>query len=410
MNRNLINNLTYWGIISVAFGVFISVSVPSLFHILTIIPAVYINYQLIKEKKLNLPKSAWVLLAIVVLGYLSNFVNLSELNNPVRSFGKLKYFLFAVLSIGLFRVVFESYIDHFKIKKVLNVLFFAVIAAAIYGIFKSYPDRAGGFTGIMRYGYGTSLILTLLIGSLFYQESLSKYINKKMFYSALVLGLCGLLMSKVRGGVLGLMVALPVILAFYKRKFGIAALVLLVITLLGVGVILKSGGHSSLRILDRLGSMSNLKRLSQYEVTTRTILSNPAFGLGVNNFSSMCPKIKEDLGIDWRQYCLKYPGLDCKWHKIKWAKKYCAHSHNIVLETAVNMGVLAGLLLILWGILWVIELWQMNTVFSKLMIPFVINMFVAGQFENIFDANNSFMIFLLYPLSFVTKIKGDTAS
>lgn len=410
MDKNLTYKFTYWGIISVAFGVFISVSVPSLFHILTIIPAILINYRFYKEKKLNLPKSAWALLGVVILGYVSNFVNLETLDNPVRSFGKLKYFIFAILSISLFRHVFENYIDAYKIKKISNVLFFAVIIAAGWGVYKAYPDRAGGFTGIMRYGYGTSLILSLMFGLFFHQKKIEKYINKKMFLTALVFGSLGLFMSKVRGGILGLFVVAPVILGFYKRKLAILSSIIVAVVLIAAAVVLKSGGSKSIRVLERLGGMSNLKRLSQYETSSRTILNNPIFGLGVNNFSSVCPEIKEKLKVDWRQYCAKYPVLDCNWHKIHWTKKYCSHSHNIVLEVAVNMGVLAGALLILWGLLWLVELWKMNTVFSILMIPFVINVFVAGQFENIFDANNSFMIFLLYPLSFVEKVKGESAS
>jgi O-antigen ligase len=401
MNNSVYFKLTYWGILSVAFGVFISVSVPSLFHILTIVPAVLVNLQMLKEKKLNLPLSAWVLLLIILLGLVSNIVNFNELNDPVRSFGKLKYFLFAVLSIGLFREAFKSYIDSFRIKKMLNVFFFSVIIAGIYGVITSYPERAGGFTGIMRYGYGMSLVITILLGVFLHRKQTNQIINKKFFYMALIFGGIGLLMSQTRGAFLGLMVSIPVVLALYKIKYGVWSGIVIFLFSGMAAFVIFSGGSESIRYLDKLGSMSNLKRLSQYETSLRTIADNPWVGVGVNNFSSLCSDLKDKYKIRWQNYCDKFPAIDCSFPFKASSKKYCSHSHNIVMETAVNIGVLGGLLLILWGIFWIIELWNMNNLYGKLLIPFVVNVFVAGQFENIFDANNSFMIFLLYPLSFI---------
>lgn len=392
--------LAYWGAGFVAFGVLISVSVPSLFHILAIIPAVVVNLYYFKKKSLNLPKSAYVLIALIVWGYIVNFINFDQLNDPIRSFGKVKYWIFAVLSIGLFRYAFENYIDNFKVKRILNIFWFSIIASACYGFYKDYPNRISGFTGIMRYGYGMSFILTIMLGVTLHYSKLKKFINARMFLSAFVIGLFGFLATKTRGAFLGGVVALPFVFYLYNKRIGkfvgaITAVLVSVIVIISV-----NGGNSSFRILEKVGVSSNLKRLSQYEAALNSIKNNPIVGLGVNNFSSKCLNIKEKFEIHWPKYCAKYPVLNC-YYKAEDHPRYCGHSHNIVLEHAANLGVLGAFLLVLWGACWLYEMIYLKTTFSMILIPFIINLFVAGQFENIFDANNSFLIFFLYPLSFI---------
>lgn len=396
----------YWGSFTVALGVFTSVSLPSLFHMMAIIPLVLLNIKLIRDKEFSLPKSAWVLVALIVLGYISNFVNFSTLNNPTRSFGKLKYMIFAVLCVGGFRVLFQNFMDEFKAKKILNTLWISIIIAAGYGILKErifyddIPGRVGGLTGIMRYGYGTSMVLTMMIGCILHFKKASNLINKKFFYTALVLGFIGFVFSLTRGAMLGLIASTPFVIYFFNKKAGIIALILASLGLGALAYISISGGSTSSRFLARLGSTGNMKRLSQYEMAYQSIKEKPLFGVGVNNISSMCSEVKDRHNIDWRMYC-KYDFFKCNFHKFVPKKQYCAHSHNIVLEIAANFGIIGGALLLIWGLLWFIELYKLNTTFSIIVLPFIINMFAAGQFENIFDANNSFFIFFLYPLSFI---------
>lgn len=407
--------LIYWGAFTVAFGIFISVSLPSLFHIFAVVPLLVFNYRLVKEKSLNLPTSAKLLLLLVVLGYLSNFINLSELNNVTRSFGKLKYFIFGVLSIGGFRLLTKDYLTSFRAKKVLNTFWVSIIIAGLYGIFKErifyedIPGRVGGLTGIMRYGYGMSFVLTIMAGIVFRLDKLNHLISKKLFLSALVIGFLGFFFSQTRGAMLGLIASAPFVIYYYNKKAGVASLILAILAIGSLAYISISGGNSSSRFFARLGSTGNMKRLSQYEMAYQSIKEKPWFGVGVNNISSKCSEIKDRHEIDWRMYC-KYDVFKCAFHEYIPKKQYCAHSHNIVLEIAANFGIIGGVLLILWGGIWFIELYKLNTTLSIIILPFIINMFAAGQFENIFDANNSFLIFFLYPLSFLRSLKETPSS
>jgi len=400
MDTQSLSKLTYIGIGAIALGVFVSVTVPSLFHMLTIVPAFVINWQLYKANKLKLPSSAWVLILMILWAYVSNIVNFDILNSPLRSFGKPKYWWFGVLSIGLFQVVFNEYINTFRAKRLLNIFWFTIISAALYGLYKDFPERISGFTGTMRYGYGMSFVITIMFGMHLHREKLTPYISKKLFYTAIVFGVTGFLATKTRGALLGLLASIPFIIYYKNKLYGKIAAFIISILLVIIVAISINGGHSSLRIFEKIGNSSNIKRFSQYETAAVAVKENPFFGVGVNNFSSMCPSLKDEHEITWYGYCERYPSLNCNYHKED-LYQYCGHAHNIVLETAANIGIVGGVLIIIWLLLWLYELVKTKNLLSILLIPFLINVVVAGQFENVFDANNSFLIFFLYSLSFL---------
>jgi O-antigen ligase len=327
----------------------------------------------------------------------------------MRSFGKVKYWIFAILSINLFQYCLDTYVNDHRIKKLLNVFWFSIICAAVYGLCKSYPARVSSFTGTMRYGYGMGLALTLMFGIWFHLPKLNKTISKKFFYWALTLGVLGFLATKTRGALLGFIVSIPFLFYFYKKKLGLAVGVVVSVILAVVILISLNGGSESFRLLKKFGNSSNLKRVAQYEAAIRSINDRPLVGLGINNFSSRCLDIKKEYDIHWPKYCAKHPALKCSYKPID-HPVYCGHAHNIFLEHGANMGVIGALLLFLWLMFWIYELWKLNTVSSKIIIPFAINIFISGQFENIFDANNSFFIFFVYSLSFLIKNKDKQKS
>jgi O-antigen ligase len=401
MENYIKEKFTYWGIGSIALGVFVSVTIPSLFHIFVLVPALIVCFESFKREELKLPKSSYFLIALVLWGYIANIYNFDRLDNPIRSFGKLKYFIYAVICIPLFKKSFETYINPYRAKKILNIFLFTIICAAGYGLIKYYPQRISGFTNTMRYGYGTSMVLSVMLGIFLHRKKLMPLLSKRLFYFAILMGFLGLFGTKTRGALLGLTCSLPFIVYFYNKTWGKRVFVITFGAILFVAInILFFGGSTKFRLLDKLGSDSNLKRYSQFESSFRTTLNNPIFGVGVNNFSSLCPQIKKDLDIFWPNYCKEHEFLNCKFHETV-TDQYCSHSHNIFLETSVNMGFVGGVFLLIWFLLWGWELFKMKNLLAILIIPFWVNMAVAGQFENIFDANNSFLIFFLYPLSFV---------
>lgn len=411
----------YTGIIFLAFGIFISVSIPSLYHILMVVPCCYFTFQYLKDGN-KLPKSTYPLIGLILTGYISNLANFENLNDVVRSFGKQKYYIFGILSIFPLKAFFKNYIGARQIKIILNIFFFTIIVAAIYGTIKSrynfnllnmtyeYTEefRNGGFTGIMRYGYGMGFVLSLLVGVFLHREKLKAIISPKWFYLALLIGGAGFVFSFTRGAILGFFCSLPFIFWFYNKKWGKISFVVVAVLILSVLVITIKGGSKSSRFLTKITKSSNLKRLSQYEASLLAFSERPIIGHGVNQFSSECIRVKDKHQIFWQDYC-KRIGFKCEYERYPNNAHYCGHSHNIFLEMAANMGIIGFVFFCLWLGMWITELIKRDDLLGKIYIPFIINFLLASQFEMIFDANNSFLIFFLYPLSFLKKEDlGDT--
>lgn len=404
--------LIYIGLMAIAFGIFVSVSLPSLYHVLALIPLIYFTQKGWKEG-MRFPLSTYFLIGLILTGYISNLMNIDTLNDPLRSFGKQKYYIFGILSIFSFRNFFKDYLGNYRIKRILDIFFFTIIAAAIYGTLKNRYDfdllqmksvwtkqsRNGGFTGIMRYGYGTGFVLSIMFGMFLYRNKMRKILGK-MFYIALAFGIAGLVLSFTRGAMLGLLCSLPVIFWFWHRKLAIGLSVIIAILIGGAVLISIKGGSNSSRFLLKVTQGSNLKRLSQYQTSILAFKEKPVLGQGVNQFSSECRRIKEENDIWFGMYCEKF-SLPCNYEKLE--KRYCGHSHNIFLEMAANMGIIGFVFFCLWFFTWMFELIKRQDLLGVILLPFMINFLIASQFEVTFDANNSFLIFTLYPLSFLRK-------
>jgi O-antigen ligase len=109
------------------------------------------------------------------------------------------------------------------------------------------------------------------------------------------------------------------------------------------------------------------------------------------------PKRKK-YDIFYGNYCHKYDVLNCNFDD---AKPYFSHTHNLFLEQAVGKGWPAALLLFVFLFVWAYEMYKKHDVMTVVFIGFIINFLAASQFEYTFHANNLFMIFFLYPISFL---------
>ena len=403
--------LTYFSFYFLALGVFVSVTIPSGYHILAGIPLIILSWQYLVKDKKSLPTSAWLLIVFVLISYVSNFVNLDSLSKPMRSFGKEKYELFSIMTLmGLFYL--RDYMTAYRWRKILNVFFFTMVAAAIYGTIKIFTGfdlltmstavggeelvRNAGFTEVMRYGYGTGFALSMMIACIPFLNKANVF-NKKWFWSALVLGLLGIYFAKTRGAILGVLVSLPVIIWFFKRKISYALSLFGILAIVG-GIFLIQSGNFENRLFSKLGSGSNLKRLSQYEASLSAFSEKPLLGHGVNQFSSICSDVKERHDIFWPSYCEKFPSLQCD-HTGR--EKYCGHSHNVFLETMTNRGIFALSAFCLFLIFWAKEMWRRQDAMTVVVFALLSNFIVASQFEYTLNANNSFMFWFIYSISFL---------
>ena len=264
----------YVGLFFLVLGVFVSVTVPSLFHILAAIPLLLHFFKNFSEIKL--PKSSIFLILLVFWGYISNFANFNDLNDVMRSFGKQKYIIFSILSLIAFPYFFKNYMTQKRIAFLIKTFFFTVIAACIVGIIKSRfgfdlvkfksivaIGRSEGFTEIMRYGYGTGFVVSLLTGALLYKSKVKNFISYKWLALAFVFGAVGMLESKCRGAILGTFCSIPFILYFKNKKLGVISFIVAFVSVLSIAAVVIFGGSSKSRMFQKLASPSNLIRFSQ---------------------------------------------------------------------------------------------------------------------------------------------------
>ena len=86
-------------------------------------------------------------------------------------------------------------------------------------------------------------------------------------------------------------------------------------------------------------------------------------------------------------------------HGIAHVHGEASHAHNIFLQTGADFGLIGLLVLVAWMGLWIRELLAVGGLPMQLGLPFIAAMVVGGQFEYIFDANNSVLIFTVYAIS-----------
>lgn len=397
MTNAKLAQIVYFSFYFIALGVFVSVTVPSVYHIIAFVPLVLFSWKYLVKEGNSLPKSSWALLAYALVGYLTSIINFETLDNPMRSFGKQKYELFAVMTVmGLYYM--RDYMTVLRWRRILNVFLFTIVAAGIYSAFQVLSGgeaRAAGFTETMRYGYGTSFALSMMLACVPFLSKATIF-NKRWFWSALVLGLIGIYFAKTRGAILGLFVSLPFIIWFFKRKL---SYVLFGVGAVGIGALLFVIQSSNIenRLFSKLGSGSNLKRLSQYEASLKAFSEKPILGHGVNQFSSLCPEIKKKYDIYWPNYCEKHEFLNCSYPG---AESYCGHSHNVFLEIMANRGLLGLFAFCAFLVLWAWEMWRRQDAMTVAIFGLLTNFIVASQFEYTLMANTSFMLFFIYSASF----------
>ncbi len=384
-------------LIFLVLGWMTSPTVVSLYHIIVIIPALYLLYE---GPRFKLSKSSICLLLLTGWGIIATLVNLDTVVKYNKSFQEFKYYVFGVLLIFPLRLYFEK-ASNKQIRILLNILFITIITAFFVGISKAwfsfdpvkfeygkFHERSGGFVNYMRYGYSSAFLFLFGLGIFFNRSYWQQKINWKLFYPAWILCLGAILTSQTRGAILALMVGIPVLLfRYYPRfvKYCVGAGIIFVSIILYISF----ASNSKNRFLD-IKDGSNKKRMSQFYTAAMVIKEKPIFGLGSDQFSYNVKKYKEKYDI--------------------WSKKYIGHSHNIFLEHGANFGVLGAIILFFFFLFWLLEMWSVKTALAWSVISYICAYLVAGQVELLFDVMSSHLLFFVYSLSqvqYLNLIKKD---
>lgn len=366
-----------------AAGIFTSVTILSAYQILFAIPLTYYLFLAVKNKDFKLPTSAWFLLAFMAVALLSLIINFEILPKPSKNFGRLKYFLFGVGGIFVLRAWLQDATDKTK-KVLLNTFFLTVVVAASYSFYyltKASDGRARGLTETMRYGYGSGMMLLVLLSAILHNKKIGPWFNYKLAIGVFFIGFAGMYITYTRGALLGFLCGLPFVLYFFNKKLGYILGGIAVLGVLGlVGVYLFGSGLSSSRFLVNKNNSSDVIRRSQWKAAIIATQEKPILGWGLSNFHSQLKRIKYQYDLDAKDY-------------------NDAHSHNLFLEIASGNGLIGLMLFLGWVISWALESFKTSELTRALIIPFGVAFVVSSQFEVTFDANNASMIFFLYALS-----------
>lgn len=376
-------NLTTAALFFLAAGILTSVSILSVYQILFAVPLIYYTWFAIKNKQVNLPKSAWFLLAFTAVALLSLVVNFDLIPKPSKNFGRLKYFLFGVGGIFVYRVWIKEASDSVK-KFLVNIFLISIILAggcAIYNFVSSSNGRARGLTDIMRYGYGSAMLLLTLLSALLHREKIKSWFDWRIALVAFGFGFAGMYLTYTRGALLGFLCGLPFVLYFYRAKLGIYLGGLAVLGVLGLGgMYLFGSGQYESRFLTNKNNGSDVIRRSQWKAAMIATQEKPVLGWGLSNFHSQLKRIKNQYDLDAKDY-------------------NDAHSHNLFLEIASGTGLVGLFLFLGWLISWAWESFKRGGLNRALVVPFGVALVVSSQFEVTLDANNACMIFFLYAMS-----------
>jgi O-antigen ligase len=375
-----------------AAGILTSVSILSGYQVLIVVPMVYYTYLAYKNKQFKLPKSSWILLAFALVAILSIVINYDIIPKPSKNIGRLKYYFYGIACIFVFREWLKNVSD--KSKKILvNTYFVSILTAGFYSLYMylfSGLGRATGLTETMRYGYGSGMMLLIVLGVILHREHFKKWINPQFAMFALLIGFVGMFLTLTRGALLGFLCGLPILLFFYNKKLGLSlgGLALLgVLTL--VGIYLFGSGTSNNRYLVNKNNPSDVIRRSQWKAAVIAIREKPVLGWGLSNFHSQLKRIKNDYDLDAKDYD-------------------DAHSHNLFLEVGSGTGLVGLILFMSWILMWAYEVYRAGGLVRALVLPFGTAFIVCSQFEVTFDANNASMIFFVYSMSMCFLGKTDS--
>lgn len=375
-----------------AAGIFTSVSILSAYQILFAIPLIYFTWKAFQEKKLNLPLSAWILIAFSVVAALSLFLNLELVPKPSKNFGRIKYFLFGAVGIYVFKYWLAEVSDKTKLV-ITNVFFLSIVIAGLYAIGEiifTSEKRAKTLTDTMRYGYGTGMILLSVLSAILHREKFKSWFNWKFAVAAFIFGFLGMYFTYTRGALLGFLCGIPFVVFYFKKKLGLifGGLALTTILVLA-GIYFFGSGNYESRFLANKNLKSDVMRRSQWDAAMIAMKEKPVLGYGLSNFHSQLKRIKEQYDLPKKEY-------------------NDAHAHNLFLEIGSGTGFIGLTLFVAWLLVWAFECFQGDVLVRALTIPFGVAFIVSSQFEVTLDANNASMLFFIYAISSAMNLKTHT--
>ncbi len=386
MSESNLHRLSLASLFILVIATFTSVSISAGSHILIIIPGFYFLFKGVKDKSIELPKSFIALVLLWLFSVISVPFNLDTISHPIKNVIKTKYFLVAILSSYAFYYLKKDFLSEKNKKLLFNLAVLSVTLATISGLiglwtgfnplkFKPacHATRACGLYGMyMTYGYGISMVVSLLVGLSFdqkiWERKLKSFMNKKLFYGATFINFVGMVFSWARGGLLGFILSLPFYFFKNSKKLFIQITVACVIV---AGLAFALSPKVQNVFLKRGGS--NVERLSHFAGAFAAFKEKPFLGVGYKNYEPQSKIIKKRNEVE-----LDHLG---------------GHAHSNYLEHLASTGALGFLAFVAFVLFWLYESYQTSSV----LFIFVLNFFISGFTQYTFgDGENLFLIFGIY--------------
>ncbi len=386
--ENYLSKMIFSSLLVLSLFMFTAFSFMAVFHILILLPAIYFTYVTLKNNTYRPSLSTKMLMIVIVIDIIS-VLAAPDIAKPIKNIFKLKYFLVALLSIPALSFYLNRCEKKTKIL-LLKIYLFSTTLVTVVGIIALYTGynylrmtpschecRACGMYGMyMSYGYGLQFFLIIVLGILLEKKHSFK-LPRFWLVAVLIINGVGLYLSYDRGAILAMICAIPFFMFKQNKKlfvYGIVgAIILLVSSFLFVPKV-KELVYSAKR-------MHSLEiRLAQYETAIMVAKEKPFFGIGYRNFEPNVKALKE------------------KW-KIPMAY-FSGDAHSNFFEQLASTGFIGLLFLLLFHIFWFKEMYARDDIIGKIGIPFVVSLFVSGQFQaTLWDGENLFLIMFFYSIS-----------
>ncbi|CBW25253.1 putative membrane protein [Halobacteriovorax marinus SJ] len=388
--------LTYASLFILAVGIFTSVSISAISHVLLIIPGVYFFYKdfIKKEKPIELSGSSVFLLLMIGSIILSVIFNLDILENPLKNLFKIKYFIIPWLGVFAVQRLIDEDLSPKKKNILINTFLIATTVATISGLIGLYTGfnpikmksachstRACGLYGMyMTYGYGVSLFAVLMTSLVFLKKNI---VNRPLLYIATLFGLVGTVLSFARGGWLGYIAGVGAF--FFKKNIKVFLVSIVVLITLVTTAFFTS---STVKDMVSNRSTSNDQRIAFYLTAYAAFKERPLFGWGYRNFEPNVKEIK-------KKYNIAYPDFG-------------GHAHNNILEHLASTGIVGFICTLGFFVTWLMESYKRKDLTGILTFPFVVSFLTSGLFQYTFgDGENLFLLMGVWTIFRLKKCSSE---
>jgi O-antigen ligase len=379
--------MIFGSLLVLAFGLFMSITVLALSHILIAVPALYFSF---KQDWKRLSVSNWALLIFSILIPISIYTTRNNaISLGLYNIMKFKYYMLGALMGAPFAWFFKKRATDKQIRILLWTALISSSLASLAGMIALYTgynplkmapptsvtQNGGMFGMLMSYAHSEAIWCVLIFGLIINYKKIEKYLPVWLLATTAIINFAGFITSYTRGAHMAFLIAIPFFFFKANKKKFIGA-----ITAMILFCAIAWTAVPQIRVIFSGRQHSNLLRIGQWQAALKVFELHPIAGVGFRNFQPYSTVIKKEYG---------YP-----------EPLWSGHAHNNALEVAAGMGVIGLIPFLVWIFAWLVESYKRDDLMARLAFPCVIAIIIGGLTQNtITDGINAFLFMALYGLS-----------